>query len=345
MGRHWGCRYIRKAQVLLCALAVAHAVGATVPEAVQIARVQRLTAEPAGSQPRGTQSSELPSPRVVIYPASENRWRAQFAATVLARALALSDARYKVEPSAKVEPKARNFHNLLRRSGIDVVWSLTSHEREEKYRAVRIPLNKGLMGSRLALIRADQPRLLADVKTLEQLKQFSIGQLYAWSDTKILTHHGLTVVPGTGYNSLFRMLVAGRFDVFLRSVTEVGAELERKRELGLALDAFILVQYPAAMYFFVQKEDTLLAHSIELGLEKMLASGEFDAMFKAQYGELIESYQLHQRQVIRLSNPLLPDDTPLCRRELWWADLCPSMAKAGRLLIPEGNKHPQDVGI
>ncbi|UTA47896.1 transporter substrate-binding domain-containing protein [Simiduia sp. 21SJ11W-1] len=276
----------------------------------------------------------LPS-RKVFYPAAEESWRATFTVNVLTRALALSGAPYALVPSAKVEPKARNFHNLLRRNGIDVVWSQTSIEREQHYRAVRIPLNKGLMGSRLGLIRESQPRLLAGVTNLKQLSQFSIGQLYAWSDTKILTHHGLTVVPGTGYNSLFRMLAAGRFDVFLRSVTEVGAELEHKRELGLMLDPFVLVQYPAAMYFFVQKEDAVLAQHIEAGLEAMLASGEFDAMFQAEYGDLISRYKLHERQLIWLSNPLLPEDTPLCRRELWWMDMCPQGAGTWQKLIPE----------
>lgn len=273
--------------------------------------------------------SEPDTARVVVYPQSQQDWRAQYPVKLLQRALQLSGENYIIQPSARASPKARNFSNLARRRGVDVVWSMTSRDREQQHRAIRIPLHKGLMGNRLALIRTHEPNLLADVHNLAQLSTYSVGQLYAWTDTQILTHNGLTVVPGSSYASLFRMLAAGRFDVFPRSVTEVGDELKRYGNRELMLDQNLLIQYPAALYFFVNRQDESLALAIERGLEILLASGEFDAIFHAHFGELIASLGLAQRRVILLENPLLPDDTPLCRKALWWWDMCPERDGVG----------------
>jgi hypothetical protein len=269
---------------------------------------------PAWTQPE--------SARVVVYPQSQQDWRTQYPVKLLERALQLSGGTYVIRASAQPSPKARNFSNLANRRGVDVVWSMTSREREQLHRAIRIPLYKGLMGNRLALIRTSEPYLLGEVHNLTQLSTYSLGQLYAWTDTQILTHNGLTVVPGSSYAALFRMLAAGRFDVFPRSVTEVGDELMRFGELGLALDQYLLIQYPAAQYFFVNRQDEELAQAIERGLESMLASGEFDTLFRAHFGELVASLRLEERRVMKLTNPLLPDDTPLCRKALWWWDMC-----------------------
>jgi hypothetical protein len=78
------------------------------------------------------------------------------------------------------------------------------------------------------------------------------------------------------------------------------------------------------MYFFVNKKDVALAADIEKGLELMLASGEFLQLFNQYFGALIEQLALESRVRIDLENPFLPAQTPLCRRELWWANSCPS---------------------
>ncbi|BFM09886.1 transporter substrate-binding domain-containing protein [Simiduia litorea] len=264
--------------------------------------------------------------RVLLYPKSSDDWRAAYPVDMLSRALALSGTNYQLRAGAEDVPKARNFLNLSTNHGVDVVWSMTSVERETEHLAIKIPLNRGLMGYRVALVRRAEPDILAGVSNLEQLKQFTAGQMYVWSDTKILTSQGLVVVPGSNYDTLFRMLVAGRFDFFPRSVTEVSQELALHAAMGISLDQHLLIRYPAAMYFFVNKQDTKLAADIERGLEMLLTSGEFMQRFDRYYGDVIRELHLESRTPIDLNNPYLPEDTPLCRRELWWADLCPVKA-------------------
>lgn len=259
--------------------------------------------------------------RQLVYPQSSDHWRAAYPVQLLRSALANSPRCYQIHASEYEAPKARNFLRLANRQGLDVVWSMTTREREQNHRPIRIPLNKGLMGNRVALVRAHQRDLLAAVTNLAELRQFSAGQMYVWSDTDILLANAITVVPGSGYEALFRMLVAGRFDYFPRSVTEVLQELEQQPTL--ALDAHLIIRYPAAMYFFVHPEDEQLARDIESGLRNMIATAEFDRLFMQYFGDLIAELKLPERQVINLVNPLLPAETPLCERALWWVDMCP----------------------
>lgn len=44
--------------------------------------------------------------------------------------------------------------NSLNKGLLDVVWSVTNKEREANYRAIRIPLMKGLIGARIATVNS-----------------------------------------------------------------------------------------------------------------------------------------------------------------------------------------------
>ncbi len=85
------------------------------------------------------------------------------------------------------------------------------------------------------------------------------------------------------------------------------------------MDAHLAVHYPAAVYFFFNRCDASLAEAVTNGLELALADGSFDRLFLDYHGSLIERSRLRQRNVISLPNPLLPAETPLERRELWYS--------------------------
>jgi hypothetical protein len=77
---------------------------------------------------------------------------------------------------------------------------------------VRLPIDKGLLGYRMFLVReADLPRF-ATVRTLDDLRKLRVGQGKDWIDVPILRKAGFPVVEGTSYPGLFAMLAAGRFD-------------------------------------------------------------------------------------------------------------------------------------
>ncbi|WP_434657389.1 substrate-binding periplasmic protein [Chromobacterium violaceum] len=221
--------------------------------------------------------------------------------------------------SARDMNQGRAMEQMLRPDGqVDLFWGMTSREREQKLLTVRIPLDKGLIGWRVPLIAADRPDLLKDVKSIRQLAAFRAGQGQDWPDTRILREAGLPVVTSADYPNLFSMLRQRRYDYFPRSVIEVRQELESPNSKGLMLDPHLLLHYPTAFYFFVSPKRPELARMLQQGLEKSVADGSFDQLFRAFNDEHLRGLKLSGRAIIELPNPLLPEATPLSRRELWF---------------------------
>lgn len=221
------------------------------------------------------------------------------------------------EPSPHSMAQSRALWELEQGREIDLLWSMTSRERERRLRPIRIPLDKGLYGWRVALVKRQARNPLAGIERPAQLARLRAGQGHDWPDSRILAHNQLPVVTSASYPSLFRMLEAGRFEYFPRSLLEIREEAERPENAGLMVDSHLLLHYPTALYFFVGKHDEALARQLETGLEAALADGSFEALFQRHFASSLARLQVHRRLLIELRNPLLPAETPLARRALW----------------------------
>jgi len=257
---------------------------------------------------------------VLRYPRAPagDEFRPVYPLALLQLALDRAGSPLRIEPSQHPMEQGRALLGLEQNEAVDVVWSMTSVERERRLLPVRIPLDRGLYGWRIALLRADRAQVLRGVHGLADLQQLSAGQGHDWPDTTILRGHGLRVETSSSYDSLFLMLQAGRFDYFPRSVLEARAELRHQNSADLVLDRHLVLHYPTALYFFFSRQRPELAETVELGLEKALADGSFEHLFLQHHGDDLRQANLQQRRVIELDNPLLPPQTPLQRRELWY---------------------------
>ena len=250
--------------------------------------------------------------------ADGDEFRSAYALAQLQLALDKAGSPLRLEPSHYSMEQERALVNLEHNDRLDIAWSMTSIEREQRLLAVRIPLDKGLFGWRLALLPKNRAQLLKEVRNLDDLRQFSAGQGHDWPDSDILRGHGLPVRVSSNYGSLFRMLQAQRFDYFPRSVIEIWDELEHPRAKQLVVDPHVLLHYPTAMYFFFSRKRPELAETVRIGMEKAIADGSFERLFQQHFAASLQRAQLDQRQLIELHNPLLPAATPLQRRELWF---------------------------
>jgi hypothetical protein len=233
--------------------------------------------------------------------------------------------KYVLQVSDTPMLQGRAFVELAQGNTIRVAWGMTSIKRESELLPIRIPMFKGLIGWRLPLVREDRSEMFSEVRELQDLRRFVAGQGHDWPDTDILRGNGIEVVGVPLYESLFRMLSLGRFDYFPRSIVEIWAEEEQHRKDGIVIDQHLLIRYPTAFYYFVNKKDVVLADTLRNGLERALADGSFDRLFCMQYAQNIAQARLEQRTTIVLLNPILPPETPLARKELWFsADLCPT---------------------
>lgn len=204
------------------------------------------------------------------------------------------------------------------RSAFDLMWTVTDAQREASgLIPVRFPIDRGLMGWRLLMIRADDQARWREVRSLAQLRRYTAGQGHDWPDTEVLRANELPVATSSSYDALFRMLAAGRFDYFPRAILEVDTELAAAPHAGLALAPDVMLHYPAAAYLFVSPRRPELARELAQGLDLAAADGSFQRLHHEFYGPLLRAHAAAQRHVITLRNPLLPPQTPLHRRELW----------------------------
>jgi len=243
----------------------------------------------------------------------------QFHLAVLRLALERSGGHYRLQPVRKPVGQGRAIRELAGGgSDLDLLWSMTSEEREQLLLPIRIPIDRGLMGWRLLLIRRTDAERFAGVRSLDALRDLSAGQLYDWPDTAILRANGLAVGTTSVYDSLFTMLARGRVDYFPRSVLEIQEEM---RQYGSANELMIapglMLRYPTANYFFVSRQNSQLAAELQRGLERALDDGSLHKLFMSHIRPLLKPLRLPERRELLLRNPLLPAATPLHRSELW----------------------------
>jgi len=257
----------------------------------------------------------------LVYPRPESERDARNSYVLDLLRLALSKQTgtlYQLEPAATAMTQLRVLKELELGHGLDIAWSMTSVARENALLPIRIPIDKGLLGLRVALVAADRPDALAGVRNLQGLQALVAGQGQDWPDTQILRNSGITVNGVGNYEALFRMLALHRFDYFPRSVMEAWQEMDLLGQDRLAVDRHLLIHYPTALYFFVRKDNQALADTVRQGLEQALLDGSFDCLFERHFGPLLQKAALASRTVIELPNPLLPSATPLDRSELWY---------------------------
>ena len=208
----------------------------------------------------------------------------------------------------------------LKNNVLDVMWTMTSIEREQEALPIRIPLLKGLIGYRVLVIRKNQQQEFAAIKHLEQLKKLTAVQGFGWADVEILQKNGFKVDVSSWHTSIFKSLAAGYYDYFPRSVLEAWSELEQYQLGGLVVDEHHLIVYPTAIYFFVNKNNSQLAERLEYGLKQAIADGSFEQHFKQypQHMDALLKIESQQRQHYLISNPTLPEATPLQDKSLWF---------------------------
>jgi hypothetical protein len=193
---------------------------------------------------------------------------------------------------------------------------------ESRFLPVRIPLDKGVLGYRIFLIRRDRQAEFSRITTLDQLRAMTVGQGLGWTDVQIWRSNGFQVVEGSSYDGLFRMTIGRRFDFFSRGLVEIVDEYARRSTTmpDLAIEQTLCVYFPLPWYFYFARteEGRRLAARVERGLRMMIADGSFDRVFLKYHADVLRRQNLAGRRIFRLTNPLLTPETPLADKALWY---------------------------
>jgi hypothetical protein len=184
---------------------------------------------------------------------------------------------------------------------------------------IAIPIDKGLLGYRVSLIRRDQQARINQVNDIQGLRLLSIGQAQDWGDVPVYRYNGIPLVTTSHYDLLFPMLAHRRFDLFPRGVLEITPELIslQAQYPDMAIETHLLIRYSYAQFFYVNKSYPLIAQRIKDGLEEMRKDGSFEALFQKNFARAVADLHLERRVLIDLKNPFLPNWVPVERKELW----------------------------
>lgn len=258
-------------------------------------------------------------------PQADSRVAQDYYIQLLRQALAKGAAGREIPElhETSVMEQGRAIRELTRGAMIDVYWMGTSIEREQKLRAIRIPLDRGLIGYRRFIIRADRQREFAVVSNVAELKHLLACQGLDWPDVDIMRSAGLRVTEVAVLEGLYQQVVAKRCDYFPRGYYEAVPELmERTKHYPeLTEQKTLILYYPFAVYFFVRPGNEELAQWIEQGLEKMIDEGEF-LLYMQNHPLTSHVFPLNKNLangiILTIPNPLLPSDTNYLNPRYWF---------------------------
>ncbi|WP_417816146.1 hypothetical protein [Thalassospira alkalitolerans] len=262
-------------------------------------------------------------PLNVIYPlrVEAEKGPHDFILATLKLVLDKSEIPYKMRPTSIPMQQTRAMERLKDGKDVTIYWAGTSPEFETEFLPIRIPIMRGLLGYRLMIIRKDRQKIFDTIMTLSQLAPLHAGQGLGWADIEILKNAGLSVTAAP-YEHVFKLINAGRLDYFPRGITEAFPEI---REFGpenpdITVEENLVLVYPFAMFFFVNKDNPELANAVTLGFQKAYEDGSFLALFARHphIRAIIDQAHLSQRTRIDIANPFLTTATKEIPARYWY---------------------------
>ncbi|NVK55950.1 MAG: amino acid ABC transporter substrate-binding protein [Alteromonadaceae bacterium] len=252
-------------------------------------------------------------------PINENDIRHEYPLALLKLALSKTGVRYSLTPSERILLQGKAIRQLKESREINILWAMTDNQREKDLLPIRIPVYKGLIGWRVFLIHQAFSDKFSGIDDVEDLTSLTALQGAEWPDTKILQSNGFNVLTVPEFPEAYSRLGLKQGDYFPRAVSEALGELNaRSLDPNIVLEPSLALHYPAAVYFFVNRSNPIMARLIETGLRRALEDGSFDNLFVAHHREALLKVDINQRKVFELVNPLLPKETPTDEPALWF---------------------------
>ncbi|MBW9336809.1 ABC transporter substrate-binding protein [Herbaspirillum sp. RU 5E] len=135
--------------------------------------------------------------------------------------------------------------------------------------AIPFPIYLGGGGYRVLLANRESLERARTIRTLDDLRTFTIGSGIGWVDTSIMQANQLKVAQ-SNYLNLFDMLKAGRFDFYNRSIFEATSELETydpAHQLAIVPD--LVLYYPTDLFFYTSPGRDDIRDALLDGLKKI----------------------------------------------------------------------------
>lgn len=249
---------------------------------------------------------------------NEYRWRVLDLALAHTRA---TEGPYRLQPYEGPPVSQSRAITLVLHQQLDVVAIPWTPAREQTLCPVRFDILRGMLGYRILMVRAEDKNRFGRMPDQQLKQRILLGFNSQWADYPILIANGFRVTGTVGYDELFAMLAAGRFDALPRGLNEIGPELDmfRAKYPGLVAEPSLALFFPLPVYFWVNVNHAGLAGRIARGLNAAMADGSLKALFQQYHQQEIARLRHEHRRVILLSNPQLPAGIPPADTSWWWS--------------------------
>lgn len=169
---------------------------------------------------------------------------------------------------------------------------------------IKVPIRLGLLSYRLLLVnKVDLPKF-EKIKTIEEIKQTTVGLLHSWKTTGIYKENKMMMVESHNYEGLFSMLNAHRFDYIPRAIYEIYDELEAQESIlkDIVVEPTIALFIPTRTFVYVSPKNKRLLKRLESGLHQLLITGELKEILNKHYGSDITRANLKKRKIITIES-------------------------------------------
>lgn len=212
-----------------------------------------------------------------------------------------------------VTSEARNLHETqkgnLHMSMLPASPARLELVRQGRLRMLPIPLERGLLGWRACFVLQQHEQMLAQVRQLQDLRRFTIGQGINWLDVAVLRAAGLSTreVPHWGDGQFCQQLQARQIDLFVMGLDEsLNYYLPhfRKRYPQLLLDQHLLLYYPwyRVLWISAHPSADALYEALSAGFDQVVHEPEFLQLWNRLRPPLPPSVW-NQRTIVPLQNP------------------------------------------
>lgn len=215
---------------------------------------------------------------------------------------------YKLIPSHKMNAKRALLSLKENKIKNFILKYSVSSEFLKNFSFSLFPVDRGVVGYRVSFISPEMKEKIDKIKSLEQLKNLRIGQGAGWLDNHILKSNAFNVISISNYESIFKMLILNRIDLFPRGINEVLGEYKAyNTSKNLHYDKTFAFYYPLPRFFFMHKENEKISKRIEEGLMIGYHNGSLDKLFEKYYQPSIDFVKMNQRKIYEINNPFLID--------------------------------------
>lgn len=239
--------------------------------------------------------------QLLIFPQhhSANDAREQYGTALLRRIVEGSDLQLQL--SELPMTRARMELELLPGTRINIMLLPEKPEYDQNYIKIPIAIDNGLIGQRVAFVRAGS-EALAGVETLAQLQLLTGCTGARWAVTEWYERNELAIRKLNDYSTMFIYTERGACDYFSRSVLEIEQEFQQQQDLGRALeiDPHVLLQVPVSQYFYISPEHSHLLTPLTQAIQQAKAQGVLDEALQAYLNSLFSTVTLSNRIVITL---------------------------------------------